>query len=235
VGELGRYDLQKQARQAQDEQSRPEQADGQAQATESGAGAQRAPAEHRSREEYAREMRLGAFVPASEPSARDEHDLRNAEPPEYADRATAGEHRPGDRISGPDEGLRRRVADLESENAQLATSMQALEEHLKRLDRLEHASHEQPTVGGKERSDPDVAAEEATPGPRGNFPRWASTEAVGFAAAVGGGTLTTMADFLRAFPAAYAGIAASALGVGASGLGWYRKRREERDAPRRGH
>jgi hypothetical protein len=52
---------------------------------------------------------------------------------------------------------------------------------------------------------------------------WASNEAVGLAAALGGGTLMTMADLTRALPATDAGVAASALTVAAAGLGWYRK------------
>jgi hypothetical protein len=130
--------------------------------------------------------------------------------------------------------LRRRLADLESENARLATSMKAIEA---RLERLEHAGQDQPKarVVGSEESRPDVTEEKAEPYRRAGFPRWASNEAVGLAAAVGGGTLTTVADLTRVLPATYAGVMASALGVGAAGIGWYRKHREEKDAPGRRH
>jgi hypothetical protein len=115
--------------------------------------------------------------------------------------------------------------------------MKAIEARLERLERLEHADQDRPTarVGGSEDSRPEVTGEKAAPDRRGHFPTWASSEAAGLAAAVGGGTLTTVADLTRCLPATYAGMGASALGVWAAGLGFYRKHREEKDVPRRGH
>jgi hypothetical protein len=219
LAELKGYDSQEQARQAH-EQHRAEGADRE-ENLGSGDGEQPTPAEPLSRQQYARDMRAGEPVTISEAY------------PALGDDPAA---------SGTDQSLRRRLAGLEAENAKLATSNMALAAGMQaieaRLERLEHASQDQPVplASGNEQSRPDVTREEATPQRLGRLPRWASNEAVGLAAAVGGGTLTTVADFARAFPATYAGIGASALGVGAAGLGLYRKHREDKNAaPRRRH
>jgi uncharacterized protein YlxW (UPF0749 family) len=128
--------------------------------------------------------------------------------------------------------VRRRLAELESENSELGKGMEALEA---RLERLERNSPDKPPapVSNKEQSGAETAGEET----RRQAARreWRSNEAIGLAAAVGGGVLVTVADFTSALPATYAGIGASALGVGAATVGWYRRHREAKDAHRPGH
>ena len=56
------------------------------------------------------------------------------------------------------------------------------------------------------------------------------------AATTGGGVLTTVADYWSYIPAAYAGITASVLGVGAAAVALVRRHREAKDAAHRpGH
>jgi hypothetical protein len=269
VGELDGYDSQEHAGWAQGESHRAESA-GHGETPDSDERKQRAPAERRSRQEYASDMRASEASTTSEPSGQDKlpaheslragetairddpsdrprdasDDGRDTGPQQegtVAGRAAGSEGCPGDQVGEMDQSLRRRLAGLESESAKLAGSNAQLAKNMKaieaRLERLEHASENQaaPTASGRERSRAEKIEMDKAPQRRAHLPRWASNEAIGLAAAVGGGTLITLADFMRAFPATFAGIGASALGVGAAGLGWYRKRREEKDAARRRH
>ena len=126
--------------------------------------------------------------------------------------------------------VRAENAELKADNAELRRSVSALEARMQHLER----GGDDPSLTAMRSNGQDTAsaaAEDKTH--QQERPEWASNEALGLAAAVGGGILTTTADYWSYLPATYAGIAASAMGIGAATIGWYRKRKEVKDAAHR--
>lgn len=195
-------------------------------------------------------------------TARGQHPYRAAEHDKTSEQASHddGDASAADQAADTDDALHQRLADLESANAELKTEntqlsrgmaeletgnadlgkriaeVEARNDTLEaRLERLEQKADD-PALAAMRNSgqDAQTVAEEAKK-QQPDRPEWRSNEAVGLAAAVSGGIVTTIADYWSALPATYAGIAASALGIGAATVGWYRKHREVKDAHRPGH
>jgi hypothetical protein len=126
--------------------------------------------------------------------------------------------------------LKQRVSVMEAKLERLST----IEERLARLeigerDRPEATANETAQLRAidKHVHPHDLAKTKAE---RLEQPRrgW-SNETVGFAANVGVGASVVAADFMSVIPAEIAGGLGAALVVGASGLAWWRKRREVKD------
>jgi hypothetical protein len=105
----------------------------------SGNDEQRVLAEPRSRREYGLDMHASEALGHDDPTEAVAH------------RAADGQGRSSERVSDPEGDLRRRIAELQSKNAQLASTLQALEE---RLERLENSSRNQSAPGQRKRSEP---------------------------------------------------------------------------------
>jgi hypothetical protein len=104
----------------------------------SGNDEQRVLAEPRSRQEYGLDMHASESIRASEALGHDD-------PTEaVAHRAAEGQGRSSERVSDAEGDLRRRIADLQSKNVKLASTLQVLEE---RLERLENSSRNQSAPG----------------------------------------------------------------------------------------
>jgi hypothetical protein len=124
------------------------------------------------------------------------------------------------------------IAELKAENVDLRREVSALDARLERLERNNPDKHAA-SIGAMECGDQQVAkSEDKEPSSRRE---WTSNEAVALAAVTGGGVMTTVADYWSYLPAAYAGISASVLGVGAAAIALVRKHREAKNAHRPGH
>jgi hypothetical protein len=148
--------------------------------------------------------------------------------------ATGPDDPPAEACAEQDErspgGTSERITELEAENAQQANSITDLQA---RLERLERGNQADPSTGitGQEhdQAQRDTAKAEDVQTQRRHRP---TDEALALGAAATGGLITTVADYVPFLHADVAGIAASAVAVGAATVTWMRARREDRHADR---
>jgi chromosome segregation ATPase len=143
-------------------------------------------------------------------------------------------------LKAENDQLDRGLAELESENADLGKQIAKLTSRNdvldSRLERLEQIVQDKPAAVDTDRELGSADRAEKKAKQQAGRNEWMSNEAIGLAAATGGGVLTTVADYWRYLPATYAGITASVLGVGAAAIALVRKHREARNAAHRpGH
>jgi hypothetical protein len=150
------------------------------------------------------------------------------DPPAEAPDSMAGSRAEQDERSPG--GTSERITELEAENAQQANSITDLQA---RLERLERGNQAEPSTGitGQEhdQAQRDTAKAEDVQTQRRHRP---TDEALALGAAATGGLITTVADYVPFLHADVAGIAASAVAVGAATVTWMRARREDRHADR---
>jgi len=123
-----------------------------------------------------------------------------------------------------------RITELEAENAKQATSITDLQA---RLERLERGNQAEPSTGITDQehdaTQRDAVKAEDSQTQRRHHP---TDEALALGAAATGGLITTVADYAPFLHADVAGIAASAVAIGAATVTWMRARREDRHADR---
>jgi hypothetical protein len=142
--------------------------------------------------------------------------------PSDGETATPAEQAPGSNSE--------RITELEADNAQLSKTVIEMQA---RLERLERGAQAEPStvITGQERDTAQQDAIEAkNPQARGRHPP--TDEALALVAAATGGVITTIADYVPFLHADVAGVAASAVAVGAATVTWLRARGEERHAHR---
>lgn len=124
-----------------------------------------------------------------------------------------------------------RITGVEAENARLGQTITDLQA---RLERLEQGSQTEPShrLTGQER---DTAQKDAIEADNRQARPWRrpTDEALALGAAATGGVITTVADFVPYLHADVAGVAASAIAVGAAAVTWMRTRGEAGHANRR--
>jgi hypothetical protein len=151
-------------------------------------------------------------------------DAPPAEPPDSvaASPAEQYEHSPA--------GTSERITELEAENAQQAKSITDMQA---RLERLEQGNQAEPSTGITSQEH-DAAQRDAikAENPQTQRRHLPTDEALTLGAAATGGLITTVADYVPFLHADVAGIAASAVAVGAATVTWMRSRREDRHANR---
>jgi hypothetical protein len=151
----------------------------------------------------------------------------DAPPGEAPDSITAA---PAEQDERSPAGTSERITELQAENAQLGKSITDLQA---RLDRLEHPNQAErtPFVSSRESSTAQQDAIEAE-NPQTQRRHLPTNEALALGAAATGGVITAVADYVPFVHADVAGIAASAVAVGAATVTWIRSRGEARHANR---